>query len=107
MDVYIPVLQKVADVMPLTQGIKLLKAATLDLSVDSVLLPIIVMIALAVLCVDYITTKEAAKNWGITERMVVYHCSAGRIKGAKKMGNTWIIPADAEKPADKRYNINR
>ncbi len=56
-----------------------------------------------VLCVDYITTKEAAKNWGITDRMVVYHCSAGRIKGAKKMGNTWLVPADAEKPADGRY----
>jgi len=44
-------LQKVADVMPLTQGIKLLKAATLGLSVDSVLLPIIVMITLAVVCI--------------------------------------------------------
>ena len=30
---------------------------------------------LAVLCVDYITTKEAARNWGITDR---------RIKGAKR-----------------------
>ncbi|MDQ0091372.1 putative urease superfamily metal-dependent hydrolase [Paenibacillus anaericanus] len=52
---------------------------------------------------DYITTKEAAKNWGITDRMVVYHCSFGRIKGAKKMGNTWLVPAYAEKPADGRY----
>lgn len=52
---------------------------------------------------DYITTKEAAKSWQITDRMVVYHCSAGRIKGAKKMGNTWLIPADAEKPSDRRY----
>lgn len=51
---------------------------------------------------DYITTKEAAKNWKITDRMVVYHCSAGRIKGAKKMGNTWLVPVDAEKPADGR-----
>ena len=107
MDVYIPVRQKVVDVMPLTQGIKLLKAATLDLSVDSVLLPIIVMIALAVLCVDYITTKEAARNWGITERMVVYHCSAGWIKGAKKWGTHGLFPPAAEKPVDKRYNINR
>ena len=49
-----------------------------------------------VLCVDYITTKEAAKNWGITDRMVVYHCSVGRIKGAKKMGNTWLVPVDAK-----------
>ncbi len=35
---------------------------------------------------DYMTKKEATKNWGITDRMVVYHCSAGRIKGAKKWG---------------------
>jgi len=60
-----------------------------------------------VLCVDYITTKEAAKNWGITGRMVVYHCSAGRIKGAKKMGNTWLVPAGAEKPADGRYRSSK
>jgi hypothetical protein len=57
--------------------------------------------------VDYITTKEAAKNWGITGRMVVYHCSAGRIKGAEKMGNTWLVPADAEKPADGRYRSGK
>lgn len=40
---------------------------------------------------DYITTNEAAKQRNITERMVVYHCSAGRIVGAQKMGNTWLI----------------
>lgn len=56
---------------------------------------------------DYITTKEAAKNWGITDRMVVYHCSSGRIKGAKKMGNTWLVPVDAEKPADGRYRSSK
>lgn len=56
-----------------------------------------------VLCVDYITTKEAVKNWSITDRMVVYHCSAGRIKGAKKMRNTWLVPADAKKTTDGRY----
>lgn len=44
-------LQKVADVLPLTQGIKLLKAASLGLPVDSVLLPIIIMVSLAVVCI--------------------------------------------------------
>lgn len=44
-------LQKVADILPLTQGIKLLKAASLGLQVDSVLLPIVVMIVLAVICI--------------------------------------------------------
>ncbi len=56
---------------------------------------------------DYITTKETTKIWGITGRMVVYHCSARRIKGAKKMGNTRLVPADAEKPADRRYRRNK
>lgn len=44
-------LQKVADILPLTQGIKLLKAASLGLSIDGVMIPIIVMIVLAVICI--------------------------------------------------------
>jgi excisionase family DNA binding protein len=52
---------------------------------------------------DYITTKEAASKWGITDRMVLYHCTSGRIEGAIKMGNTWLIPKDTVKPEDKRY----
>lgn len=44
-------LQKVADVLPLTQGIKLLKAASLGLPVESVLISVVIMIALAVICI--------------------------------------------------------
>lgn len=44
-------LQKVADVMPLTQGIKLLKAASLGIPVYNVVAPIIVMILCAVVCI--------------------------------------------------------
>jgi ABC-2 type transport system permease protein len=44
-------LKKIADLLPLTQGIKLLKAATLGLSVESVLVPIIIMVILAALCI--------------------------------------------------------
>lgn len=43
-------LQKVADLLPLTQGIKLLKAASLGLPIDGVLIPVIVMIVIAVIC---------------------------------------------------------
>lgn len=60
-----------------------------------------------VLYVNYITTKEAAKNRGIADRMVVYYCSAGRSKGAIKMGNTWLVPTDAEKPVDGRYKTSK
>ncbi len=44
-------LQKAADFLPMTQGIKLLKAALLNLPMGDFLLPVIVMIALAVICV--------------------------------------------------------
>lgn len=55
---------------------------------------------------NYITTKEAAALWGISDRRVLQYCNAGRIKGAVKMGNTWLIPKDAEKPKDGRYKDN-
>ncbi len=51
---------------------------------------------------DYITTKEAAAKWEITDRMALYYCTSGRIDGAVKTGNTWLIPQDAAKPKDKR-----
>lgn len=44
-------LQRVADFLPLTQGIKLLKAASLGLAIDSVLMPIIIMAFLAIICI--------------------------------------------------------
>ncbi len=44
-------LQNAADMLPLTQGIKLLKAASLGLPIDSVLIPTIVMIVIAAICV--------------------------------------------------------
>ena len=59
--------------------------------------------ALEGMSMDYMTTKEAAAKWGVTDRMVLYHCTSGRIAGAVKMGNTWLIPKDAVKPPDKRY----
>lgn len=52
---------------------------------------------------DYITTKEAAEKWGISDRRVLQFCNEGRIDGAVKMGNTWLIPKSAEKPADGRF----
>jgi ABC-2 type transport system permease protein len=44
-------LQKIADILPLTQGIKLLKAASLGLPMDSVIVPVTVMIVIATICI--------------------------------------------------------
>lgn len=51
---------------------------------------------------DYMTVKEAAKEWGITDRQVSGMCLAGRIQGAVKDGRNWRIPSNAEKPVDQR-----
>lgn len=55
----------------------------------------------------YLTGKEAEEKWGITPRMVNYYCSAGRIPGAVKKGNLWLIPVNAEKPTDGRTKSER
>jgi len=51
---------------------------------------------------EYLTVKEAGEKWGITARMVTYYCVDGRIPGAEKKGNLWLVPIDAEKPRDGR-----
>ena len=56
---------------------------------------------------DFVTTKEAARKWDLTERMVQYHCKAGRIEGVVKVGAMWLIPKDAQKPVDGRYKVNK
>ena len=51
---------------------------------------------------EMISIKTASAKWNITETRITRMCRDGRIPGAKKEGRVWLIPADAEKPADKR-----
>ena len=51
---------------------------------------------------SFISAKEAAEKWEISQRRVAILCSEGRIDGAMMVGNMWIIPSTAEKPIDKR-----
>lgn len=48
------------------------------------------------------TCKEKAAEWGISERTVTNLCNNERISGAVKVGKSWRIPDDAERPVDKR-----
>ncbi|WP_333783135.1 hypothetical protein [Lutispora saccharofermentans] len=50
----------------------------------------------------YITTSEAAEKWGVSGRSINYHLAAGHIPDAVKKGKLWLIPADAQRPADNR-----
>lgn len=57
---------------------------------------------------DYITAKEAALKWGISERRVQVLCEQGRIEGVQRLGKTWAFPKQAVKPTDARKtNINK
>jgi len=47
---------------------------------------------------NYISVKEFAIKWNISERTVRNYCATERINGAFLTGKTWNIPADANIP---------
>ncbi len=53
---------------------------------------------------DTMLVKDAAKLWGITTRAVTALCKSGKIDGARKENGVWVMPADTERPADRRYS---
>ena len=52
---------------------------------------------------EYLTTKEAAEKWNITQRRVLASCQNNRIPALNRIGNMWLIPANTPKPADNRH----
>ncbi len=50
----------------------------------------------------FMTVKQAAEKWGISERRIRTLCAEGKIAGALRDGRIWQILADAVKPADGR-----
>lgn len=51
---------------------------------------------------NYMTAKEAADLWGISQRRVAILCSEGRIANAEMLSNMWLIPKESQKPDDGR-----
>lgn len=51
---------------------------------------------------EFMSAREAADKWGISQRRVAVLCSEQRIAEATMVGNMWIIPSTAEKPIDAR-----
>jgi len=56
---------------------------------------------------EYISVKQAAQKWGISDRRVRVLCQQGKIAGARKEGRSYLIPSDALKPADGRRQRGR
>ena len=53
----------------------------------------------------YITLRQAAELWNISERRIRRFIQENRIDGAVKIGNAWNIPEETSKPMDKRYKM--
>lgn len=51
---------------------------------------------------DYISVKEAAEKWQVSERRVHQYCKEDRIPGLQRFGNSWAIPENALKPSNPR-----
>lgn len=51
---------------------------------------------------NFLTTTEMSKVWGISSRRISFLCAQGRVKGAFKKGKTWLIPGGTKKPKDPR-----
>ena len=53
---------------------------------------------------EYIRASKAAEKWGISPRRVRILCAEGKIEGVIRKGNLYMVPADAQKPADGRFS---
>ena len=51
---------------------------------------------------SFMTIKETATLWKLTERRVQKMCAEGKIEGVQRFGNSWAIPRNANRPVDGR-----
>lgn len=56
--------------------------------------------------IQYMSAREAAEKWNISQRRVSVLCSQKRINNVETIGNMWLIPRNAEKPIDARMKRN-
>lgn len=54
-----------------------------------------------------LSTKEMSTIWGISPRRIALLCSEGRIPGVQRVGASWGIPENAEKPNDARVKSGK
>ncbi|MDD4510347.1 MAG: DNA-binding protein [Oscillospiraceae bacterium] len=56
---------------------------------------------------SYMSVKEASDKWKIGRRRIYTLCEQERIPGAIRFSYVWMIPADAQKPADARIKSGK
>lgn len=53
---------------------------------------------------NYISVKDAAEKFKLSERRIQKLCEMNRIKGCHMVSGVWLIPVDAKKPYDERLS---
>ncbi|NCB52170.1 MAG: DNA-binding protein [Clostridia bacterium] len=56
---------------------------------------------------EYLSIRQTSEKWGISTRRIQILCLEERIPGAVRIGFSWAIPADAEKPKDARIKTGK
>ena len=56
---------------------------------------------------EWMTVKDAGMVWGVTTRRATILCANGKVKGAERLGNIWVIPKGTLKPIDGRTKAAR
>lgn len=56
---------------------------------------------------DFMTISEASAKWNLSVRRISTLRKEGRIPGVERTGYCWLLPKDAEKPADARIKSGK
>lgn len=56
---------------------------------------------------NYIKVSQAAEKWGLSARRIRILCQENKIEGVMRRGNLYMIPENAQKPADGRRKASR
>lgn len=56
---------------------------------------------------NYIKVSQAAEKWGLSTRRVRVLCKENKIEGVIRKGNLYMIPENAQKPADGRKKSSK
>lgn len=51
---------------------------------------------------EYVSVREMANRWEISERRIQKLCEENRIDGVQRFGRSWMIPKSTKKPEDLR-----
>ena len=54
---------------------------------------------------EFMSVRNAASLWNLSERWVQKLCEEGRIEGVQRFGRSWMIPKTAAKPKDLRRKV--